>query len=59
MSKKAHKNGDTMEDICNISAMNGNLDCLKYAHENGDIIDQSTCAYACESNSLEILKEFT
>jgi hypothetical protein len=35
---------------------NGNLECLKYAHENGCPWDEYTCNYAVESEHLECLK---
>ena len=31
---------------CDLAAKNGNLKCLKYAHENGCPWDKYTCAYA-------------
>ena len=45
-----------MDDICNIAAENGHLECLKYSHENGGKCNEITSANACESNSLDILR---
>src|SRR5207249_1163992 len=36
--------------------INGELKCLKYAHDNGCAWDEETCAYAAENGHLECLK---
>jgi hypothetical protein len=41
--------------LCKISAMNGAIKCLKYAHENGCLLDLWTCAYAAKNGQLECL----
>ena len=38
---------------CELAAKNGNLECLKYAHENGCSLDEYTCAYAALNGQLE------
>jgi len=36
--------------------MFGNLECLKYAHENGSAWNETTCEKAAENGHLECLK---
>ena len=44
------------EDICSIAAEKGNLNVLKYAHENNCPWDSNTCAQAAMDGHLEVLK---
>jgi len=38
------------------AAIYGNLNCLKYAHENGCPWNENTCCSAAENGHLECLK---
>jgi hypothetical protein len=42
--------------ICDYAAINGYLECLKYAHENGCEWTQQTCKYAYETGSYNCVK---
>jgi len=44
---------------CHYAALNGYLECLKYAHENGCPWDEDTCFYASNFGHLECLKYAT
>ncbi len=44
------------EQTCAIAALNGHLDCLIYAHENGCPWDEQTCANAALHGHFECLK---
>ena len=44
------------EKTCAEAAFNGDLECLKYAHENGCPWDEETCAEAAQYGHLECLK---
>ena len=39
-----------------LAAMDGHLDCLKYAHENGCPWDENTARYAALGGNLDCLK---
>ena len=39
-----------------VAALNGHLDCLKYAHENGCEWDEDTCSEAALNGHLDCLK---
>ena len=41
---------------CRDAALNGHLDCLRYAHENGCCWDKRTCEGAAKYGQLECLK---
>jgi hypothetical protein len=43
-------------EVCTEASKIGNLECLRYAHENGCWWDIWTCAYAAENGYLECLK---
>jgi hypothetical protein len=40
---------------CRYAALNGHLECLKYAHENGCEWDNETCRNAEQNGHLECL----
>ena len=42
--------------VINVFAKNGNLECLKYAHENGCEWDKEKCCDAVRNRHLECLK---
>ena len=42
--------------VAHNAARHGDLDCLKYAHENGYILDTFTCKFAAMNGHLECLK---
>ena len=44
------------DEICNYASSGGNLDCLKYAHENGCEWTSSTCCNATKNGHLECLQ---
>ena len=44
------------KSTCNSAALNGHLNCLKYAHENGCSWDKWTCHWAAERGHLDCLK---
>jgi len=44
------------KDICNYFSSVGNLECLKYCHENGYLWDIFVCYRAAEHGQLECLK---
>ena len=56
MSKYAHGKFYVMEEICAYAAKNGDLEMLKYAHENGCIWDEWVCAIAALGGYLQVLK---
>ena len=41
---------------CSEAALNGHLECLKYAHESGCPWSEWTCTRAAEGGHLECLK---
>ncbi len=41
---------------CELAAIKGSLECLRYAHENGCPWDSYTCTLAARSGSLECLR---
>ena len=41
---------------CQTAAKNGQLECLKHAHENGCPWDENTCAFAAMNGNLDCLK---
>ena len=41
---------------CYLAAKNGQIECLKYAHENGCRWNKQTCSYAAEYGHLGCLK---
>lgn len=47
---------DDPDLLCSIAARGGHLDCLKYAHENGAHIMESTCFEAVMGGFVECLK---
>jgi hypothetical protein len=47
---------DWDEFTCARAAINGNLDVLKYLHENGCPWDEHACAYAAIYGNLDVLK---
>jgi len=44
------------DTACAYAARSGQLECLKYLHENGCPWDATACAYAARRNQLECLK---
>ena len=44
------------EETCITAALNGHIECLKYAHENGCPWDDWTCLSSAKNNHLECLK---
>jgi hypothetical protein len=42
--------------ICSVAAVNGHLECLKYAHENGSSWSAETCANAAKHDHIDCLK---
>lgn len=44
------------DDACERAAMNGDLECLKYAHEHGCPWDEETCRLAATNGHLECLQ---
>src|SRR2546427_226255 len=51
-----HQNNDMVDYICTYAAMNGHLEILKWARENGCKWETWTCAYAAKNGHLEVLK---
>ena len=51
--EKKWRDGDKL--TCSAAARGGNLECLKYAHENGYEWDKNTCAAAAANGHLECL----
>lgn len=49
-------NGCPTNDTYNCAAYHGNLEIMKYAHENRFIWDEDTCIYAAKKGHLECLK---
>ncbi len=45
-----------IKNVCAISARNGNLDCLKWARENGCVLNKFTCHNAAMYGHLDCLK---
>ena len=46
-----------IEETCSYAAEDGDdLECLKYAHENGCPWNEETCAIAAQNGHLECLK---
>ena len=44
------------QTTCEYAALNGHLECLEYAHENGCSWDELTCCFAASGGHLECLK---
>jgi len=45
-----------VKTACKYAAMSGKLECLRYIHEKGGILDISVCKMAIQCNSLECLQ---
>ena len=56
--KKVHieEGGCSLKGICNIAAAYNNLQCLKYAYDNGDKIDEQTMVNAAKADALGIMR---
>ena len=54
--KTIYQLSQEINDICKIAAGNGNLECLKFAHEIGCHWDEETCTQAAINGQLECLR---
>ena len=54
--KRAREHGSDWCNVMTIIIKNGNLEILKYLHENGCPWDEDSCYNASENGNLEVLK---
>jgi hypothetical protein len=42
--------------VCELTAENNNIKCLKYYHKNGCLLNEALCQYAAKIENIDLLK---